>query len=72
MLHSVSDSQVYAYYDLAADAYFKYLNLAGVVEAPGTVSATLRLLHLTVGLYLTIHKYISIFRFIFCPVEDSE
>ena len=31
------------------EAYFKYLQLAGDRPAPGTIQATLRLLHLTVN-----------------------
>jgi len=48
--------RVYAYYDLSAEAYFKYLNLAGTVTLPGTTSATLRLLHLTVNHALELHE----------------
>ena len=48
--------RVYAYYDLSADAYFKYLNLAGQSPLPGTTSATLRLLHLTVNHPLELHE----------------
>lgn len=48
--------RVYAYYDLSADAYFKYLNLAGQSPLPGTTSATLRLLHLTVSHPLELHE----------------
>ena len=48
--------RVYAYFDLSADAYFKYLNLAGQSALPGTTSATLRLLHLTVNHPLELHE----------------
>ena len=48
--------RVYAYYDLSADAYFKYLNLAGESPLPGTTAATLRLLHLTVNHPLELHE----------------
>ena len=48
--------RVYAYYDLSADAYFKYLGLAGAGPLPGTTAATLRLLHLTVNHPLELHE----------------
>ena len=42
-------NRTYAYYDLAGEAYFKYLSLCGDKPASGTISASLRLLHLTVN-----------------------
>ncbi|XP_023332658.1 serine/threonine-protein kinase SMG1 [Eurytemora carolleeae] len=41
--------RTYALYDLAGEAYFKYLSLCGETPASGTISASLRLLHLTVN-----------------------
>lgn len=42
--------RVYAHYDLAAESYFRHLQLGGhgSCSRPGTISATLRLLHLAV------------------------
>jgi PI-3-kinase-related kinase SMG-1 len=50
--------RVYAHYDLAAESYFRHLQLGGQgsCSRPGTISATLRLLHLAVTHPLELHE----------------
>ncbi len=41
--------RTYAYYDLAGEAYVKYLGLCGDEPVSGTISASLKILHLTIN-----------------------
>ena len=69
--------RVFAHYDLAAEAYFRHLTLGGASgcissSAPGTISATLRLLHLAVTHPLELHEVFQVIAELFNKNRESK